>query len=50
MGNNSHKKKQYYIVNRLSGAVTVIMSSNRVRAMKRGRRHFGNVALDLYAC
>ena len=50
MGNNSHKKKQYYIVNRLSGAVTVIMSSNRVRAMRRGRRHFGNVALDLYAC
>ena len=48
--NNNSNKKQYYVVNRLSGAVTVIMSSNRVRAMRKGRRHFGNVALDLYAC
>ena len=45
----SNAKKKYFVVNRLNGAVQVVVSKNRMRAMKRGRSIFGNVALDLYA-
>ena len=42
-------KREYYIVNRFSGAVQVVLSRSRYHAMQRGRMIFGNVALDLYA-
>lgn len=44
-----NNKKEYYVINRFSGAVQVVISRNRYRAMQKGREIFGNVALDLYA-
>ena len=41
--------KKWYVVNRLNGAVQVVVSPNRMKAMERGRSIFGQVALDLYA-
>lgn len=39
--------KEYYIINRFNGGVIVVMSRNRHRAMNKGRRFFGQIALDL---
>ena len=41
--------KKWYVVNRLNGAVQVVVSESRMKAMDKGRRIFGQVALDLYA-
>ena len=41
--------KKWYVVNRFNGAVQVVVSPNRMKAMERGRSIFGSVALDLYA-
>lgn len=43
------KDKKWYVVNRFNGAVQVVVSPNRMKAMERGRSIFGSVALDLYA-
>jgi len=43
------KDKKWYVVNRFNGAVQVVVSPNRYDAMQKGRRVFGQVALDLYA-
>ena len=45
----SNAKKKYFVVNRLNGAVEVVVSENRMKAMQKGRSIFGRVALDLYA-
>ena len=44
------KMKEYYVVNRFNGAVTVVISKGRYEAMRKGREVFGPVSLDLYAC
>ena len=42
-------KKEYFVINRFNGAVTVVLSRNRWEAMREGRSYFGYVPLDLYA-
>ena len=41
--------KKWYVVNRFNGAVQVVVSESRMKAMEQGRSIFGQVALDLYA-
>jgi len=41
--------KKWYVVNRFNGAVQVVVSESRMKAMEKGRSMFGSVALDLYA-
>jgi hypothetical protein len=38
---------EYWVINRFNGAVTVVVSKNKWQAMAKGRRFFGQVALDL---
>ena len=45
----SNENKEYYVVNRFNGAVQVVISKTSYEAMQKGRKIFGQVALDLYA-
>ena len=42
-------KKEYYVINRFNGAVHIVVSRNRWKAMEEGRKFFGSIPLDLYA-
>ena len=44
-----NEAKKWYVVNRFNGAVQVVVSESRMKAMEQGRSIFGSVALDLYA-
>ncbi len=40
-------KKQYYIINPNDLGILIVMSRNRVRALRKGRKYFGTMALHL---
>ena len=41
--------KEYFVVNALNGAVQVVISKSRYKAMEKAKKFFGNVPLHIYA-
>ena len=40
---------EYFVINALNGAVQVIVSKSRYKAMQKAKKCFGNVPLHIYA-
>ena len=40
---------EYFVINALNGAVQVVISKSKYRAVAKAKRIFGNVPLHIYA-